>query len=102
MATDAPEPNEVDEANEAPKATKKRRPLRTIADLLSAGEDLYNQLQAGKMDAKTADASNTVLKGQRYLVAELPMQMLKIQVAAQKQKFRMPEGLRNALPILLE
>jgi hypothetical protein len=83
-------------------AKKARRQLRTIADLLDAGEDLYHRLEAGGVDAKTADASNTVLKGQRYLVAELPMQLLKITVMAQKQKFSMPEGLRKALPIILE
>jgi hypothetical protein len=80
----------------------KNRELRTITDLMNAGEDLYNRLDSGGIDAKTADAMNTVLKGQRYFVAELPMQALKITVAAQIKKITIPEGLQRALPISLE
>jgi hypothetical protein len=88
--------------NSAPKKPVMNRELRTVADLMTAGEDLYNRLDSGGIDAKTADAMNTVLKSQRYFVAELPMQTLKITVAAMIKKVHIPEGLRRALPLSLD
>lgn len=81
---------------------RSRQPLRTIGDLLEATEDLYNRLETGQLDAKTADAMNTVIKSSTYLLAKLPMDAYKIFVQAKIKKIEIPEGLRKALPITVD
>lgn len=82
--------------------TTAKQPLRTIDNLRDALETLYNQQSAGQLDAKTADAMNTTLKGAMYLNVRLPMEALKIFVTASIKKVTIPEGLRKALPISVE
>jgi hypothetical protein len=81
--------------------TTKRQSLRSLPDLIEATESLFNRLNSGEIDSKTADAINTTLKSQSYFVAKLPMDALKIFVAAQIKKVRIPADLQKALPIQL-
>jgi hypothetical protein len=67
--------------------------LRTIGDLIDAGEWMFNRQQRGELDAKSADAMNTTLKGQSYLVAKLPMERAKLYVTARIKKIDLPPAL---------
>ncbi len=72
---------------------QKKIPLRTINDLTDAHEWLFNQQKDGKMDAKTADALNTTLKGSVFLNAKLRLDAAKIWMQAQVKKIEIPKGL---------
>lgn len=74
-----------------PRSSKRPTHLRTIGDLVSAHEWLFNQQREGKIDPKTADALNTTLKGSVYLNAKLRLDMAKIMVQAQIKKIDIPE-----------
>jgi hypothetical protein len=78
----------------ANKAQPPRR-LRTVEDLIAAGEWLFHQQESRELDAKSSDAMNTTLKGQRILVVDTRMALLKMFVTAQVKKFRIPP---NMLP----
>ena len=73
------------------RAAKRPTHLRTIGDLVSAHEWLFNEQREGKIDPKTADALNTTLKGSVYLNAKLRLDMAKIMVQAQIKKIDIPE-----------
>lgn len=72
------------------KTTTTVRPLRTVQDLIEAGEWMFAKQEAGELDAKAADALNTTLKGQSKFVVDTPMALLKIWVRAQEKKFVIP------------
>jgi hypothetical protein len=67
--------------------------LRTIEDLTNAYEWLYEQTRAGKLDNKTADVLNTVLKGATFLRGKLPLEYAKLYMASQVKKFDFPVGM---------
>jgi len=71
----------------------KKMPLRTIADLVDAHEWLFNRQKDGGIDAKTADALNTTLKGSVYLNGKLKLDAAKILINAQIKKIDIPKGL---------
>lgn len=71
--------------------------LRTVDDLVSAHEWLFEQQRAGKIDGKTADAMNTTLKGQSYLVGKLRLDALKLYMMAQVKKIQIPQGMLPAI-----
>ena len=73
------------------------RQLRTIEDLTRAHEDLYDRQERGKMDAKTAEALNTTLKGVVYLQGKLRLDYAKLYILAQVKKIDLPS---NLLPML--
>ena len=75
------------------KARESEIKLRTIGDLIDAGEWMFNRQQRGELDAKSADAMNTTLKGQSYLVAKLPMERAKLFVTARIKKIDLPPAL---------
>jgi hypothetical protein len=76
--------------------------LRTVDDISSAIENLYNRQNRNELDAKAADGLNTTIKSAIYLNVKLPMDAYKIFVTAAAKKIVIPEGLRKALPIALE
>jgi len=72
--------------------------LRTIDDLTTAHEWLFNSQKNNEIDSKTADALNTTLKGITYLRVKLRLDALKIftQASIKKveiPKYLLPEGL---------
>lgn len=67
--------------------------LRTIDDLTNAHEWLFNQQKGGTIDAKTADALNTTLKGATYLRAKLRLDAAKIILQASIKKITVPPNL---------
>lgn len=67
--------------------------LRTVAQLRDAHEWLFNQQKQGGIDAKTADALNTTLKGAVYLGAALPLKALDLVIKARTKKVDIPEGM---------
>lgn len=71
--------------------------LRTIRDLTNAHEWLFNKQRDGQIDAKTADALNTTLKGATYLNARLKLDYAKVILAAKVKKVEFPAGLLPAL-----
>lgn len=81
-----------------PTKVKMVMPLRTVADLVEAHEWMFHQQRNGQIDAKTADAMNTTLKGQTYLVAKLGMEAAKLYLNSQIKKVIFPDGL---LPLML-
>jgi hypothetical protein len=64
--------------------------LRSIPDLVEAHEELYNHVRNGKIDNKTADALNTTLKGQTYLLAKLRLDAAKVMLQASIKKVDIP------------
>lgn len=72
---------------------EKKMSLRTIADLTDAHEWLFNKQKDGKIDAKTADALNTTLKGSVFLNAKLKLDAAKIYMQAMVKKIDIPKGL---------
>lgn len=79
--------------------TEVPKKLRTIDDLKSAYEWLFNKQTDGKIDAKTVDGINTTLKGATYLNATLPAKLIDTHIKAQIKKVEippimLPEGLR--------
>lgn len=68
-------------------------PLRTVADLSAAHEWLFNKQRDGGIDAKTADAMNTTLKGSVFLNAKLRLDAAKIFLQARIKKIEIPEGM---------
>lgn len=77
----------------AEKEKTEKMQLRTISDLTNAHEWLFNQQKDGKIDAKTADALNTTLKGSVFLNAKLRLDAAKIWMQAQVKKIEIPAGL---------
>ena len=73
--------------------TQTRMSLKTIPDLVVAHEWLFNEQRAGKIDAKTADALNTTLKGSVYLNGKLKLDAAKLVIQAQIKKLDVPAGL---------
>jgi hypothetical protein len=69
-----------------------RMSLKTPKDLIDAHEWLFNQQKENKIDAKTADALNTTLKGAVYLNAKLRLDAAKIFLTAQIKKIEIPKG----------
>lgn len=67
--------------------------LRTIDDLVSAHEWLFTEQRAGRIDAKTADALNTTLKGSVYLMGKLKLDAAKLYVMSQIKKVQLPRGM---------
>ena len=67
--------------------------LRSLDDLVVAHENLYNLQRDGKIDAKTADALNTTLKGQTYILGKLRLDYMKIMINAQVKKVTFPKGI---------
>lgn len=72
--------------------------LRTIPELTEAHEWLFNRQRNGKIDAKTADALNTTLKGAVYLNGKLKLDMAKLFIQAQIKKIEFPAGMIPELP----
>jgi len=73
--------------------------LRSVDELQTALEVIFNQQRAGKLDGKTADGLNTTLKGAIYLGPKLHMEAAKLYILAQKAKIQLPpmmlpEGMR--------
>jgi len=64
--------------------------LRSIEDLTTAGEWLFNKQRSGSIDAKAADGMNTTLKNQIYLTAKLRLDAAKIILAAKIKKVDIP------------
>jgi hypothetical protein len=73
--------------------------LRPIDDLTAAHEWLFNRQRDGEIDAKTADALNTTLKGATYLNGKLKIDYAKVVLQAQIKKINLPAGLLPALTI---
>ena len=71
----------------------KKMSLRSVADLTTAHEWLFNKQKEGQVDAKTADALNTTLKGAVYLNAKLKLDAAKLIINAQIKKINIPAGL---------
>ena len=72
--------------------------LRTIPQLTEAHEWLFNRQRSGKIDAKTADALNTTLKGAVYLNGKLKLDAAKLFLQAQIKKIEFPQGMMPELP----
>lgn len=72
-------------------------PLKTVADLASAQEWLFNEQKNGVIDSKTADGLNTTLKGCMYLKATLPLKIFECMIRASVKKVEIPQGL---LPVI--
>jgi uncharacterized membrane protein YkvA (DUF1232 family) len=64
--------------------------LRTVEDLTLAHEWLLNQQRDGKIDAKTADAMNTTIKGAVYLNGKLRIDAAKLFLQAAIKKVVIP------------
>lgn len=75
------------------KAKQVTMKLRTIDDLNKAHEWLWDKQRTGKIDAKTADALNTTLKGAVYLNGKLKMDAAKLILQAQIKKITIPANL---------
>ena len=71
--------------------------LRSIGDLLEAHEELFNAVRNGRIDNKTADALNTTLKGQSYLLGKLRLDAAKVILQASIKKIDIPT---KFLPVL--
>jgi hypothetical protein len=67
--------------------------LRNLDDLVGAHEWLFNQQRENKIDAKTADALNTTLKGQTYILGKLRLDYAKLFVQSQIKKINIPKGI---------
>jgi hypothetical protein len=78
-------------------AEKDHISLRSIPDLVEAHEWLFNKQQAGAIDAKTADAMNTTLKGSSYLQGKLRLDAAKLFITSRVKKIEFPPGLLPAL-----
>jgi hypothetical protein len=91
------EQNKNDEQQNERKVTPApSMPLKTIPDLITAHEWLFNAQRNGLIDGKTADGLNTTLKGVNYLRAKLPMDAAKLMVQAKIKKIDIPDGLLPA------
>lgn len=73
--------------------------LRNLDDLVGAHEWLFNQQKENKIDAKTADALNTTLKGQTYILGKLRLDYAKLLVQAQIKKITFPKGILPPLGV---
>lgn len=71
--------------------------LRTIDELSSAHEWLFEQSRNGKLDNKTADVLNTTLKGATFLNGKLKLEYAKLYMQSQVKKFEFPKGV---LPVI--
>jgi hypothetical protein len=67
--------------------------LRTIDELSEAHEWLFQQQREGKIDAKSADALNTTLKGSVYLNGRLKLDAAKLWLTASIKKLEIPVGM---------
>jgi hypothetical protein len=80
-------------ANEPTSTMREIFPLRTLEDLTAAHEWLFAQQRAGAIDAKSADALNTTLKGSVYLNAKLKLERTKLFLTAMTKKIEIPPGM---------
>jgi hypothetical protein len=71
--------------------------LRSIDELSSAHEWLFEQSRNGRIDNKTADVLNTTLKGATFLNGKLKLEYAKLYMQSQVKKFEFPKGV---LPVL--
>jgi hypothetical protein len=67
--------------------------LKSVNDISEAYEWMFNAQRDGQIDAKTADALNTTLKGATYLRVKLRMDAAKLLIQAQIKKVQIPEKL---------
>ncbi len=72
--------------------------LRSVSDLSSAYQWLFNEQRAGRVEPKTAAACNTTLQGSTFINVKLPLEVAKILLQAQAKKVELPE---NLLPEVL-
>lgn len=68
-------------------------PLKSVDEINGAYEWLFSAQRSGDIDAKTADALNTTLKGVTYLRVKLRMDAAKLLLQAQIKKLSLPENL---------
>jgi len=71
------------------KTTEKIK-LKTLRDVEDASGWVFNQLKEGTMDAKTADALNTTLKGLYFMKGKLRLDYLKLVFQAKVKKVDIP------------
>lgn len=85
------------------KEEKKKIPLQSVKDLAEANEWMFNRQKNGEIDAKSADAMNTTLKGQKSLIVDVPLQLFKIAVTASIKKVQIDPQIfsRFGLPVPL-
>jgi len=83
-------------AEETSKKNEKQ-PLRSVNDIVEAHEWLFQMQREGKIDPKSADAMNTTLKGQTYLIGKIRLDAAKLYVAAAGKKIQIPE---KYLPVI--
>lgn len=74
------------QSNKTHDDAKRRIPLKTPSDLVEANEWMFNRQRSGTLDAKSADAMNTTIKGQKAIIIDVPLQVLKLAVQAQIKK----------------
>lgn len=75
------------------------RQLRTLEDIATAHEELFERQRSGQIDPKTADALNTTLKGIVYLNVKMRLEMLKLVIHSQVKKLDIPQSVLESLPI---
>jgi hypothetical protein len=68
-------------------------PLRTLGDVVAAQEWVFQSVQSGRIDQKTADSLNTCVKGQSYLLGKLRVDVANLMVKAQIKKVDLPPTL---------
>lgn len=66
-----------------------KQKLKTLEDIETAHEYVFNQQVSGKIDAKTADALNTTLKGSVAL-KKLRLEVGKLYYLSQVKKIQIP------------
>ena len=74
--------------------TKDAKPavsLRSPGDLVTAHEWLFERQKNGEIDAKTADALNTTLKGSTALLVKYRLDAAKIALQAAVKKVSLPD-----------
>lgn len=74
--------------------------LRSPSEISAANETLFDDFRKGKIDPKTVDGCNTLLKAQVYLNVKLPMDYLKIYTQAKIKAINLPKGLLPDLDAL--
>ena len=72
---------------------KQELKLAGVEQISDAYEWLFNAQKNGTVDAKTADALNTTLKGATYLRVKLRMDAAKLLIQAQIKKVSIPQNL---------
>lgn len=67
--------------------------LETFQDIIRAHEYIFNMQTQGRIDAKTADALNTTLKGAVYLHGTLKINYARLLLQAKIKKVDLPVSL---------